>query len=81
MPLLIRTAAISERDTDIIYIPLCLYLYCDAEKAYPSITDLHSTMPLLIPVMTKLQIISRLIYIPLCLYLYYRVAGFNLIKN
>ena len=54
-----------------IYIPLCFYLYKDADGNRPDIyINLHSTMFLLILQTSYTPLSDILIYIPLCFYLY-----------
>ena len=66
----------------LIYIPLCFYLYIQPLKSnFLHKCHLHSTMLLLIPMISRVLLFIVFIYIPLCFYLYSSVDIISIISN
>ena len=59
------------RGRNIIYIPLCFYLYVRVITNHLHFHNLHSTMLLLIHSCEQINVSGSFIYIPLCFYLYF----------
>ena len=70
MFLLIRRLKKWPHSLKLIYIPLCFYLYGSSRGLMQLLSDLHSTMFLLIHNSFAEALDSVEIYIPLCFYLY-----------